>query len=485
VNEYDYYRILGVDREATAVVIQQAYEALIADIPAELRTIDNPTYQRVISAYEVLNDPSRRATYDSLLIETSDPILKVAVQASREKVPILGSPQLLYLLVDVRPPEQESKSNLPLNLALAIDRSTSMNGARLERVKAAVNLIIDQLGPEDVLSVVSFSDRAEIVLPASNINNKVALSAKIRNMQASGGTEIYHGLAAGVSQLRQVPLNKYLNHLILLTDGHTYGDVNKCLELAQETASQGIGFSAFGIGSEWNDQFLDKLVSPSGGRSDYIEQPEQIITFLQNRINGLGDVYAQNVRLQLDFPSTLNLSYGFKLVPFAQPLHPDRHEIKLGNIEGRAPLKFLLEINLLPQAIETRINIPINIIADIPSQQKMGKTYKTNFQLYVLSDPPPEEPPMDLLKAVRVLNMYRLNEKVWNEVEAGQLETATRRMRHLTTRLLEAGETKLAQQAHSETIRLTNMEQLSEEGRKRLKYGTRAMFTGKLDIDFE
>jgi hypothetical protein len=140
---------------------------------------------------------------------------------------------------------------------------------------------------------------------------------------------------------------------------------------------------------------------------------------------------------------------------------------------------------LRPQSIETRINIPINIIADIPSQQKMGKTYKTNFQLYVLSDPPPEEPPADLLKAVRVLNMYRLNEKVWNEVEAGQLESATRRMRHLTTRLLEAGETKLAQQAHSETVRLSNMEQLSEEGRKRLKYGTRAMFTGKLDLDFE
>jgi DnaJ-class molecular chaperone len=104
VNEYDYYRILGVDREATAVVIQQAYEALIAHIPAELRTTDNPTYQRIISAYEVVSDPSRRATYDSLLIETGDPILKIAVQASREKVPILGSPQLLYLLIDIRPP---------------------------------------------------------------------------------------------------------------------------------------------------------------------------------------------------------------------------------------------------------------------------------------------------------------------------------------------------------------------------------------------
>jgi Ca-activated chloride channel family protein len=91
-----------------------------------------------------------------------------------------------------------------------------------------------------------------------------------------------------------------------------------------------------------------------------------------------------------------------------------------------------------------------------------------------------------LLKAVRVLNIYRLNEKVRNEVEVGELEAATKRMKHLTTRLLEVGETQLAQQAHMELARLEKMGDLSEEGRKRLKYGTRSLFSGLLqDLDLD
>ncbi len=485
MNEYDYYRVLGVDRQVDDETLQLAFDALVSNIPNELQTPDNPTYQRIVTAYEVLSNKDRKATYDSLLVETAPPVLKVDVTASRKKLPLLDTAQTFYLLIDISPPEQESKARLPLNLSLVIDRSTSMKGVRLEQVKAAVNLIMDQLGPEDVLSVISFSDRAEVVLPASNLNNKPALAAKIRNMQASGGTEIYQGLSAGVAQLRQVPLSKYLNHLILLTDGHTYGDAEECLTLAKETAVQGIGFSAFGIGFEWNDDFLDQLVSASGGHSNYIEKPQQIIEFLQKRINGLGDIYAQNVRLLLDLPQGTTLKNGFKLVPFAQPLHPDRTEIKLGDIEGRAPLKFLLELNLAAQSIETRQNLPLNIVADIPSQQKKNELFKQNYQLFVVTDAPDEEPPPNVLKAVRVLNMYRLNEKVWQEIEAGQLDMATKRMGHLTTRLLEMGETKLAEQAHSESIRISNLEQASDEGRKRLKYGTRALFTGNLNLDFE
>jgi Ca-activated chloride channel homolog len=92
------------------------------------------------------------------------------------------------------------------------------------------------------------------------------------------------------------------------------------------------------------------------------------------------------------------------------------------------------------------------------------------------------------VKAVRLLNMYRMNEKVMDEVEAGQLESATKRMQHLTTRLLEAGQTRLAQQAHLEGERLSNMGSLSSEGRKKLKYGTRALLAQtiiNLDLDAE
>jgi hypothetical protein len=94
-----------------------------------------------------------------------------------------------------------------------------------------------------------------------------------------------------------------------------------------------------------------------------------------------------------------------------------------------------------------------------------------------VTDEPRINPPKALTDAVQALNLYRLNEKVWQEIEGGDLPQATTRMRRLTTRLLEAGHTQLAQQAYAETERLASMGTLSLEGRKRLKYGTRSLLT--------
>jgi Ca-activated chloride channel family protein len=481
--ESNYYTILGVDPQATPEMIREAFASWLDEVPEGADLESHPDYQRVLQAYEALSDPERRATYDALLAETGPLALSVDVQSSRDQVRTSDAEQMLYLLVSVRPPADQAESRLPLNLCLVIDRSTSMQGARLDRVKSAVALIIEKLAPEDVISAVSFSDRAEVVLPAEPVRSKQKLSARVGSIRASGGTEIYRGLDAGMKQMQQVRLADYTNHLILLTDGHTYGDVEECLQLAHRAAAQGVSFTAFGIGSEWNDQFLDKLVAPSGGQTRFIETSTQIVDYLQERIKGLGTIYARDLRLSLDFPKGVSLRYGFKLTPFTQPLTLGAHEVKLGDIEGRSALSFLLELAIAPQPMETRINIPVHLTAEIPGQQRQEQQFKHQHQLFVLSHAPPTEPPPELVEAVRTLNMHRMSEKAWEEAEAGELDKAATRMRRLTTRLLEAGETELAQQAHAETERLANMEMLSAEGRKRLKFGTRSLVGRAVNVD--
>ncbi len=483
--EFDYYATLGIRHDASQEEIREAYSTLTLGFSPEARdAAKNNEYQRIQNAFEVLSDPARRETYDALIAETSSSELQIDVVLSREKVDISDSNQLVYLLVNLKPPKQQSGGQLPLNLSLVVDKSTSMQGNRLHNVKTAVELLIEKLSPEDTLSIISFSDRAEVVVSADNVANKQQVTAQVRAIQASGGTEIYQGLKAGIQELRKKNLKQHSNQLILLTDGHTYGDSKECLDLAQNVVNEGIGISAFGIGSEWNDQFLDSLVSPSGGQSGFIEDPANIITFLQERITGLGMLYAQNVRLKKTFPQSLNVKYGFKLVPFAQPLNTDIDEIKLGDIESRSPLTFLLELEIEPQPTDTRINVQLSFMATLPSQsRKVG--FKESTCIFVLEDAPRALPPDKIVEAVRVLNMYRMNEKVWSEVEAGRIDVATSRMRHLSTRLLEAGKDELAHQANMEIEKIQHAGTMSLEGRKRLKYGTRAMFNQTIKLDDE
>lgn len=474
--EFEYYTILGLTPEATLQEIQAAFAARRAKFPADKRDKEaNPEYARLANAYEVLSDQGRRATYDSLLAETKTlETVNLQLLTSRDRIKVSDAEQMVYLLLNILPPAQEAQVQ-PLNLSLVLDKSTSMQGSRLSHVKTAIELIVNKLAPADILSIVSFSDRAEVVVSSGNVGNPTAVVGKLRGVQASGGTEIFHGLQAGLQELRKVDLNSYTNYLILLTDGHTYGDAEQCLDLARRMAEQNIGISAFGLGTEWNDQFLDALVAPSGGNSNFVEQPQEIVQHLQKRIQGLGTIYAQNLSLKAELHRQVSINYGLKMEPFAQPVDVDEAHLHLGNLEGRSPVSVLLELKIAPSPVETRITLNIELLADIPGPRLRAQTFKQTHQLYVLSDLTQEMPPEKIVEAVRAMNMYRMNEKVWQEVEAGRLDVATTRMHHLSTRLLESGETALAHQAQQEMEQIARVGTMSLAGRKKLKYGTRAL----------
>lgn len=478
----DYYQLLGINRHASTEMIEIAFAAKrTTAIQQGINPDTDAPFQQIEYAYELLRDPQRRDFYDSLLVETAVPTLQLNVTVSNTQIPILDTPQLFYLLLKIQPHELAEKQQLPLNLCLVIDRSTSMRGERLQRMRTAVQLVCEKLAPGDVLSLISFSDRATVVLPAAPINEQQDTREKIAAIEASGGTEIFQGLSAGVQQMRQVALDAYTNHLILLTDGHTYGDEIDCLQLAQTVAQENINFTAFGIGTDWNDQFLDALVAPSKGQSGYIDQPQTILAFLEERINGLGAVYARNVCLHTKWPGFTTLQDAFKLTPFAQPLKANTPKIALGNIEGRVPLTCLFVLQLLSPPIPTRVKIPLRITAEIPGHS--DQTLQETIRLQLLTTVAQTKPPANLVKAARLLNLYQLNAKALQAAESGDLRLAAQRMRHLTTRYLEAGQSQLAQQASLEAQRLEQTQALSAEGRKRLKYGTRMLFNQTVIFD--
>jgi Ca-activated chloride channel family protein len=479
----DYYQLFGLKRNASASEIEEAFKRIQAESEGMPNELVEPDSSITLHAFEVLSNPERRRLYDSLLAETQTPNLTTRIKVSSPQLTVMDIPQILYLLVELRPQDYKIGTSLPLNLCLVLDRSSSMRGERLDQVKNALQILLEKLSPGDVLSIVSFSDRAEIVLPARPIGEHQEPITKIQDIQVTGGTEIFQGLSAGMQQMHQVLLGDYNNHLILLTDGHTYGDVDQCLQLAAKAADEGIVLNAFGIGADWDDQFLDALVAPSNGLAQYIDVPQTIVTTLGTRLKSVGATFARHVRLRENWPRWVTLLDSFRLTPFAKPLTSGDGYIELGDIEGRAPLILLLELSIAPHPIETRIRIPLTFVAEIPGQGE--QTFEEQTRISILAEPPTVAPPPDLVRAVRLLTLYRLNEIVWQEVESGQLDKAAMRMHHLSTRFLEAGESSLSRQASVEARRLSNSGTLSSAGRKRLKYGTRTLMGETIQLEWD
>src|SRR5690606_557684 len=128
------------------------------------------------------------------------------VTPSKRAVTPLPEGQVIYLLVEILPDprvrehQEDLKREARLNLTLVLDRSNSMNGARLERVKVAAHQIIDQLNTDDIFSVVTFNDFADVLIPATAVEDKASLKARVSLMSAAGGTEIFKGLSSGIEQ---------------------------------------------------------------------------------------------------------------------------------------------------------------------------------------------------------------------------------------------------------------------------------------------
>jgi hypothetical protein len=141
-----------------------------------------------------------------------------------------------------------------------------------------------------------------------------------------------------------------------------------------------------------------------------------------------------------------------------------------------------LAFKVKPQPIATRIRIPLHFSAEIPGTGL--QTFQEQLQLSITSDVPASDPPPDVVRAVRLLTLYHLHERAWQEAEAGQTARAVERMRRLSTRLLEAGEPDLALQADFEARQLGQTGKFSQSGHKSLKYGTRALTRKTIQLEW-
>src|SRR5688572_18077342 len=205
----DPYSILGVSNAANGEEIKAAYRRVARRLHPDANR-NNPgavvQFQDITAAYDLLMDPDRKHHYDRDTAKDTRNALRfiMSITPSKRAIRPLEEPQVMYLLADITPDpraaQQHQQREARLNLTLVLDRSNSMNGTRLERVKVAAHQIIDQLSSEDILSVIAFSDRAEVVISATTVQDKPALKARISLMTAAGGTEIYQGLRAGLEQ---------------------------------------------------------------------------------------------------------------------------------------------------------------------------------------------------------------------------------------------------------------------------------------------
>lgn len=484
---FDPYEMLGVAPSTPDDEIKQAYRRLARRLHPDVnKNIGAAKHMQDISAaYDILSDSLKRRQYDEQQRQRANlPYFTLRVTASRRKLNLLKEPQVIYVLAELFPDPRIEEGTIRrethLNLVLVLDHSNSMNGVRLEKVKVAAHQIIESLNEKDIISVIGFNDRASVIIPATYVRDKPALKARVSMMTASGGTEIYRGLSAGLEQVKQYLGPNLVNHILLLTDGRTYGDQPQSLELATKAAAEGISISAMGLGHDWNDEFLDQLASKTGGSSEYISSAGAVVGFLNDHVRRLSNAFADRIKLTIAPDSDVMAESAFKLLPNAQPIEIQDGEVIIGSMQPNRPISVLLQLAIgadIQQGFRSLMRLTAS--GDIMDARPIPYTTVSDLSIDVTDEDSYDEPPAVIMDALSRLTLYRLQERANEAMNRGDIIEATRRLEHLATRLLAMGEQELANDTLNEVRRISMTQGFSDEGRKTIKYSTRLLISDK------
>lgn len=473
------YNLLGLPYDATQEEIRKAYFDAAKKYHPDLNTSFElrERFIQIQNAYEILQNTESRNEYNKQFEELEkDDSLQINAYYSRSIVPLISEEQAFYLLLDIFSTQKLDEKKLPtINLCIVLDTSTSMQGPILEKIKVEISNLARRLKDEDIISIVTFSDRAQVLLPPCKIKDLGKEITKLYSIYASGSTEILKGLKEGFNVLRNLESSS-TRLLYLITDGHTYGDEEDCGHVVREASEEGILFQAIGVGKDWNDEFLDNLSKISGGETQLVTTAEEMYKLLNDKLENFGILFSKSVKISFNLHPKAKLNYAFRLSPELSKLETSK-EILLGNIYSGKHLRVIFEfiIDELPNDLkEIRLSHGA-IKVEIPSNVINTTRFFYDFKRPVLPKVENEKIPAVIVNALSSLSLYRIQEKAREDVQEGNYNKATTRLQNLASHLVSKGNHDLAKTIMREVDNLQKTNHFSELGIKKIKYGTRAL----------
>ena len=222
----------------------------------------------------------------------------------------------LYAEVKADDYKPTDKVRAPLNIAIVLDRSGSMQGAKLANVKKAADYLIDKLNDKDILSIVVFESGVGVLQKSAPVTDKKSLHEIVSTIVTGGGTNLGGGMVEGFNQVKSHYKSGYVNSVLLLSDGianEGIHDVPTLQSMAKKWfTNESISISTFGVGTDYNENLMTALAENGGGNYYYIKEPNMIPKVFEKEISGLLTLVAKQATLTFKLPVALSIQrvYG-------------------------------------------------------------------------------------------------------------------------------------------------------------------------------
>jgi Ca-activated chloride channel family protein len=236
---------------------------------------------------------------------------------------------------------------------------------------------------------------------------------------------------------------------------------------------------ALGIGNDWNDKLMEQIAEQTGGTADYVRKADDIPRFFQRTVLQMQAVALTNARLDVRTSLGVHCRAVYRVHPLIGRLGtasgPEQRtvDVPLGELEQGHGQTLLLEMVVPPRPQGSYRIAQVGVTYDAPTQHMSGQLVRDDVVLEY-SAVPQQAAPADpaVMNLVEKVTAFKLQTSALADLESGNVEGATSKLHNAVTRLLNQGDTELAETVQQEIANLEKGRVMSPEGRKTIRFAS-------------
>ncbi len=243
----------------------------------------------------------------------------VTAQASLVQEKILsGSDGKVSVALTLTAAEIEQLTRRPVqqtDLVIVLDRSGSMKGQKIHDARQAVMRLIDRLGADDRLAVVTYSNGVDTLSPLLPMDgpHRRKVKAAVQRIYSGGGTNLGGGLQRGIQTLMQTVADGRQRKVILISDGlanHGITDPSALGNLASGAVEQNFSVSTVGVGYDFNEVLMTTIADHGAGSYYFLENPNAFAQVFEKEFESARNVAASGLELRIPLKDGVQLIHA-------------------------------------------------------------------------------------------------------------------------------------------------------------------------------
>ena len=250
--------------------------------------------------------------FDYAYATPDDPDQPFSVTTEVAPSPWNAKTKLLH--IGIKAYDIERGERPPANLVFLVDVSGSMQSRdKLPLLQSSLRLLVNQMGAEDRISLVTYAGNTQVVLEATSGSEKAKIRDAINALSAGGSTNGGAGIKLAYAEAQKGFIEGGINRILLATDGDLnvgMTEVSSLEKLVEDKREAGVSLSVLGFGTgNYNDHLLEQVADHGNGNYAYIDTLSEAKKVLVDEISSTLFTVAKDVKLQVEFNPAIVSEY--------------------------------------------------------------------------------------------------------------------------------------------------------------------------------